>query len=365
MSETDALREQVRGLDARILELIAERMALVKRIGEGKKAAGVPLRDWEVERQVLSAARSTAQRVGLSPQLARSVMQLLIGESRAEQERQTWSSYSGDAEQILIVGGLGRMGRWFSEFFLNQGHTVSIHDTRSAAARGENGGAKLAELAGRASLVFVAVPLEKTAAAIDEVVAAGYRGVVCDVASLKSSLRPAMERARAAGAAVTSIHPMFGPSASTLSDKVICICDCGDAAATARVEALFRDTAATLVRLSIDEHDRIAAYVLGLSHLINVVFMRVLAESGLSFEQLRSVGSTTFLSQMNTTGTVIREDPRLYYAIQKLNPFTPGLYESLRAAVEGLTGSVLAGDLAGFAAAMTGGVEWMGDHDAH
>ena len=129
MSRLEQLRERIRKLDEDILGLIAERMETAKAIGQEKKEDGIPLRDWNVERQVLDRARRQAQAFDLSPQVVRSVMQTLITAARAEQERTSYSTYRGTAERILIIGGRGKMGRWFADFFGNQGHDVRVYDT--------------------------------------------------------------------------------------------------------------------------------------------------------------------------------------------------------------------------------------------
>jgi len=362
-----ALRERIRQLDEDILRLLAARLETAKAIGRQKKLAGIPLRDWNMERQVLDRAAAQAQQLGLPGPTVRAIMQTLIAAARVEQERTSFSTYRGTAESILIIGGHGRMGRWFADFFSNQGHRVSVYDPAARSAEAGNGPAavfSLAEGLSETSFALIAVPLPVVADVIDELTRLGYGGTICDIASLKSHLKPALQRARAAGLALTSIHPMFGPGARTLSDQVICVCDCGDAEATRRVEAFFADTAATLVRLSLDEHDRIISYVLGLSHLTNIVLAKVLMESGRTFDQLNRVGSTTFHSQMATTGTVIREDPELYYAIQRLNPFSTDLLSAFQRELATVADWIRNDDRAAFVAMMRAARRWMADDDA-
>ena len=118
-----------------------------------------------------------------------------------------------------------------------------------------------------------------------------------------------------------------------------------------------------LVRLTLDEHDRIASYVLGLSHFINVLFAAALSDSGLRYEQMRDVGSTTFASQMATTATVIRENPELYYAIQRYNPYTPTLYEGLKKTLDSITGWVQSENRDAFVACMKTGRDWLDEID--
>lgn len=358
MDKLEALRRRIRNLDSALLGLVAERMELAREIGREKLAAGVPLRDFEVEKRVLDRSDAAAAELGLAPELARAVMRSLIDESCRVQEHDRHAAYAGAAETVLIVGGRGRMGRWFARFLDSQGHRVRLFDRAPDDGEFASATSLAAGLEG-ATLAIVAVPLERVGEALAEVVATGYRGTLCDIASLKGHLAGDFERARAAGAAVTSIHPMFGPGARTLADRVVCLCDCGAPAATAHVAGLFRDTAATLVPLSLERHDEIAAYVLGLSHLINLVFARALSESGLSLAELATVGSTTFQSQLATTAAVTAESPDLYFAIQRLNAFTPRVHAGLARAVEELSTITAAGDAPAFTAAMTAARAWL------
>lgn len=351
VGDLETLRDRIRDIDAEIVRLVAARIETARAVGRAKQQAGVPLLDFEVERQVLDRAAQIAADLGIAAEPVRHVMQTLILTARDEQERLSYSGAAGTAEHIAVVGGLGRMGGWLVDFFENQGHLVEVLDRNDDPIAGSEG----------TSIAFLATPQESMPELIQRFADASYPGVVCDIASLKNHLRPAVEEAIASGLSVTSIHPMFGPTVRTLSDRVICVCNCGDPAATARVARLFSATAATLVPLEFEEHDRIVCYVLGLSHLLNLVFAGVLAGGELGFGELDRVGSTTFRAQMETTRTVVDEDPDLYFAIQRLNPFTPELYELVRQQLDVLAGVVGSGDRASFAAMMERSRRWLAE----
>lgn len=355
--ELAQLRASVREIDEQIVKLMAKRTATAAGIGQIKKRCGLPLRDWEVEKDVLALADRAAKVAGTSPTLVRSVMQLLIAEARTEQERRSFSRAAETGESILIIGGRGKMGQWFSDFLLNQGHRVDIFDIH-AAEDNSGRGRPLSALLPSNSMALVAAPLETVPQIIAELTAARYAGTVFDIASLKGHLKGAIAEAHQAGLSVTSIHPLFGPSARALSDKVICVCDCGDGQATQRVRSLFGETAVTLVDLSFDEHDSIMSYVLALSHLVNIVFAAVLTKSGFSYDRLEQVGSATFHSQMVTTSTVIEENPDLYYSIQRFNPFAAELFGRLKREVDLLTSAVLDNDRSAFVQAMLAARSW-------
>jgi chorismate mutase/prephenate dehydrogenase len=210
-----------------------------------------------------------------------------------------------------------------------------------------------------ASIVCTAVSLEMTPLVIEEIADAAFSGIAFDIASLKGHVEGSIEYARNRGVRITSIHPMFGPGARTLADKVFCICTCGCPEADHKVEELFKDTAVTLVPLSLQEHDRVISLVLGLSHLINIVFIKTLMHGNTAYTDLRRIASTTFLSQMVTAQSVIHENPYLYYAIQRLNPFKDNLYRTLQEEVEAISRIVLEGREEDFIEILEQAREWL------
>jgi chorismate mutase/prephenate dehydrogenase len=359
VKELDVLREKVREIDREIINLIARRIEMTKKIGEKKRDEGIPLRNWEIEKLVIESAQDVAQDLGISTNLVKSIMQKLIMESIIQQEIIHYSAYSGDKENILIIGGLGDMGGWFSYFFENQGHNVSVYDVRGTSDSFKSYNELTKEVLVEASFILIATPLDEVPLMIDTITELGFKNTVFDIASLKGHLKEPIERARARGVSITSIHPMFGPNERTLSGKVICLCDCGVEEANQRVEHLFRDTAASIIKLSLNEHDRIISYVLALSHIINVIFIKSIMQGGYTNRDLKSVASTTFLAQMVTAESVIKENPSLYYAIQRLNPFKADLYKNLKTTVESIADAVLQGNGRKFIDIMEKGREWL------
>src|SRR5688572_4517925 len=128
------LRARLDTLDQQLLTLIAERQTLSREVGELKRSVGRATRDFQREREVLTQARATAQGLGISPELAESVLRLLIRGSLTTQERMRVASGArGSGRSALVIGGAGKMGRWFAEFLASQGYQVTVADP---AARG-------------------------------------------------------------------------------------------------------------------------------------------------------------------------------------------------------------------------------------
>ena len=358
MSDIEKLRKEVRKVDQEIIKLIGKRLSITKKIGGKKKKKGIPLKDWKVEKEVIKNALDEAREEGLSEKLVKTIMRYIITESKRQQEILHYSSYSGDKEDILIIGGLGEMGLWFANLFANQGHDVFIYDIKGKSKQFKSF-TDLEKAVQEASCILLAIPFEIMPEIIDKIIELEFKGTVFDIASLKEYSNNSIKKALKSGISYTSIHPMFGPKVNTLSDRVICICDCKDKKANEKVKTFFKDTSATIVEIPIEEHDKIISYVLALSHVINIIFMKTLMDGEYDYPELKEIASTTFTSQMKTTKEVISENSELYYAIQKFNPFKNNLYNRLDQAMKYVIESVLKGKKEDFIKIMEEGKEWI------
>jgi chorismate mutase/prephenate dehydrogenase len=106
------------------------------------------------------------------------------------------------------------------------------------------------------------------------------------------------------------------------------------------------------VDLSLEEHDEVMAWVLGLSHLVNIAFASALAESGEEMPLLERISSSTFNAQLRVAAQVVSENPHLYYEIQQGNDRTAGVVDRFRRSLEGLAGAVAEGEEERFVQAM-------------
>ena len=137
--------------------------------------------------------------------------------------------------------------------------------------------------------------------------------------------------------------------------------DLGNAAALEAVQQLFAPTMAERIVMSLDDHDRLIAYVLGLSHALNIAFFTALADSGEAAPRLARLSSTTFDAQLDVASRVARESPDLYYEIQSLNDYGAESLEALSKAVERIRTAVLSQDSAAFVALMRRGHDYLED----
>src|SRR5215212_9262889 len=352
----DPLRQELGQIDRDILALVSRRQAVAQKIGQAKRDAGIPTRDYRQERDVVQRARAAATQHGLSPDLGEELILALIRGSLTIQEKDTVATRGeGSGRRVLVIGGAGHMGRWFVRYLGAQGFTVEIADPSEAGIPGIVHHRDWRAVTLDHEIIVVAASMPATAVILEELAKAPPPGVVFDVGSLKSPLRRGLHALRAAGANVTSVHPMFGPDTELLSGRHVIFVDLGAPQATAAARALFEPTMATLVEMDLESHDRLIAYVLGLSHALNIAFFTALAESGEAAPKLATLSSTTFDAQLGVAAKVARENPDLYFEIQTLNDYGTESLAALLYAVERLRSVVRAGDLEGFRGLMTRG----------
>lgn len=347
-------RDRLDEIDRRLLELVAERQAVIAGIAGVKRSTGFPLRDFKRERDVFQKARAKAEEVGVSADVAEELMRLLIRYSLTQQEQTNLLAHAnGGGQRALVIGGAGKMGGWFAQFLFSQGFEVEIADPRAQPGERNLPDWRASDL--DHDYVVVAAPIGATNVILQELAARRPRGIVMDLGSLKSPLRQGLAALRDAGVRTASIHPMFGPDVELLSGRHVVFIDLGDDEALAGARALFAPTMAEQVVTTLEEHDQLMAFVLGLSHALNIAFFTALAESGKDAAGLMRMSSTTFDAQFEIARNVAHESPALYYEIQRLNEFGRLPLDALKRAVDAIRDAIAAGDEPRFAALMEAG----------
>ncbi len=356
--DLEALRRELAEVDRQILDCWARRDAITTSIGRTKQATGVPIHNPDQEREVLERARKHAEKRGLSPEIAVEILRLLMQSSLGRQETlRVRSEWLGDDRPALVIGGGGRMGRWFCRFLTAQGYRVTVADPAAGPPgipRVDNWRQTRDEFA----LTVIAAPLGASGPILEEIAASGRKGLVFDIGSVKAPLSQGHEALRRSACHAASVHPMFGPDALVLHGCHVLVMDLGSKEAADDAARVFGGTMAEVLRLPLADHDPLIAYVLGLSHALNLAFLRALAESGEQAPTLDRISSVTFNRQLQVAAAVARENPRLYYEIQHANPHGDRALAVLLEAVTKVR-EAAAGDEPAFVRIMQNGLEYL------
>jgi len=354
----DELRSNLSNIDRQLVELIAERQKVVAEIGKSKVGSGTGTRDYAREKDVLEMGRQQAAEMGVDPDLVENLLEMLIRTSLESQERdRVVAEGKGDGRKALVIGGAGKMGRWFVEFFASQGFATTVADTTLSDGPGQF--KNWTDAGVEFDVIVVAAPLAVSGRILAQLAVLKPQGLIFDIGSLKSPLIDGLKELQSAGCRVTSLHPMYGPNTRLLSGRHLIFCDVGDAEATAAAKELFAATMVEQIDMGLEDHDRLIAYVLGLSHALNIAFFTALAESGEAAPKLAQMSSTTFDSQLLVSAAVAQDNPHLYFEIQNLNKFGLGPLDALCEAAGRIRESVAGGDEQAFVDLMHKGRDYL------
>ncbi|HEX9817093.1 MAG TPA: prephenate dehydrogenase/arogenate dehydrogenase family protein [Candidatus Thermoplasmatota archaeon] len=336
MTELDNLRSRILEIDEEMLALWKERDDAAARIGAIKHTQGLPLQNFEVEKAVLEHAIKTGIGLGLNTDRVRTLVRMLIESAVTVQEREHVKRSARGGRRALIIGGAGLMGGWFSRFLEGQGYQVFVDDPRPSNYPLPPKDADL-------DLILVATPPSTVPDVLPKAAArAGPKTLVADIASIKGDSVKILRQLASSGAKVASIHPMFGPSAEVLIGRNVVVMDCGNRDAVKHARSLFDTTTVKIHEMPVEEHDEFMAELLGLSHATSLAFNETLARGKIPFSKLEPLSSTTFRKQVDVSREVARENPRLYFEIQKLNPETSQIFDRMEEAVAELRKMVAA-----------------------
>ena len=271
----------------------------------------------------------------------------LVRASVSAQDRDSVRRASvGAGKTAVVVGGEGRMGRWFVQFLADQGYATGTLDVR--ASDEENAWARQA--LPTADLVDQRGSAGRDGGALRRVGRRIHRPASSPTSpASRRRWSASIRRLQQAGARVASMHPMFGPSVVLLRDCDVVICDTGDLHAQREVERLFSTTTARVVHLPLDEHDRQMADVLTLAHATAIAFALALPE------QPTPLRSTTLGALRSLSSNVVRESPDVYFEIQARNPNSAQALTRLAAAIGRVQAAVQNDDAEAFAALMEEG----------
>ena len=352
------LRKRLTGLDKKLIEIIGERQGIVQEIGQYKQQVGRATRDYERESAVLTMAKEHAHEVGIEPSLAEEILRILIRSSLTNQEKdRVVAEGKGDGRKVLVIGGAGRMGRWFVDFFNSQGFATYVADKN--IEDGELCFSNWRDAGMDYDVVIIATPIEVSANILLALAKKKPQGLIFDIGSLKTPLRNGLQALADEGCMVTSLHPMFGPETELLSGRHLIFVDVGNQEATNKAKELFDSTMVKSLDMNIDNHDRLIAYVLGLSHALNIVFFTALSGSGEAAPELAKLSSTTFDAQLLVSEAVASDSPELYFEIQKLNEYGIEPLDALCTSASLIREIVMDNDQQGFIELMEKGKEYL------
>ncbi|HME52430.1 MAG TPA: prephenate dehydrogenase/arogenate dehydrogenase family protein [Candidatus Lokiarchaeia archaeon] len=251
---------------------------------------------------------------------------------------------------ITIIGATGLMGRWFLTYFASRDWTVHGYSRSSEKLKNLENDLKVGGMEGKilltnnledcvpvSSWVMLSVPItahEESISAVAPLV--NQDAVLFDIASVKGVIPSLLNTARQEhGIHVLSTHPMFGPGAESMKNKNFILIDLeGDKMILDEFKAIIEQDKPTVIETSVQEHDGMIAYTLGIPHMLNILFGKFLKDSDASLEKIVAFEGTTFHLQHLISQEVMTQDPFIYATIELENQAFIDMLSNFKATVD-------------------------------
>lgn len=191
--------------------------------------------------------------------------------------------------QVTIIGGAGRMGRFFSSYLSQAGHQVNILES--------NDWGQAEELLAGVNLVLVCVPIECTVQTIRKL--APYLSsttALADITSIKAPMVRTMLESH--NGPVMGCHPMFGPGIKSFDSQKFVICPGRQAEAFQWFLELIQKDGGDLIYASSEEHDRIMTTVQAIRNFNTLSFGVLLSEESVEIERSLDFASPMYSQQI-------------------------------------------------------------------
>ena len=299
----DELRGEIDKIDEEIVDLLARRLGKVKSVVAIKKKLGLPIHHPAREENLISQRREQAAQAGLDPDHVEELYRCIVRQSRVRQVAHVAKTGVRPGSRVLIVGGRGQMGQYLGRCFSEGGYEVRSLDTDDWPQAGQ--------LCQGIDLALVSVPIHFTVGVVEQLGPhLPSRCVLADITSLKKEPVSAMLRAHAGP--VIGLHPLFGPSTSSMDQQLVVATPGRDAEACQWLVEQLISWGNIVLTIDAKEHDELMDLVQGLRHFATFAFGRFLCRRQVNLGRTLEVSSPIYRLELGMVGRMFAQDAGLY-----------------------------------------------------
>jgi chorismate mutase/prephenate dehydrogenase len=305
------MREKIDAIDTEIVNLLSRRQKVIEDVVAYKKAHHLPVYHPAREEDLISLRRQQAEKALLDPDFIEELFRCIVRQSRIKQTAHLARKGVFPNGTVLIVGGRGEMGRYFERWFCDAGYAVRIMDKEDWS--------QVDVLCQGIDLALLSVPIDITAEIAERLgPLLPQDAVFADITSTKVTPMKAMMASHQGP--VTGLHPLFGPTTSTLDKQIVVVTHGRHPEACQWVVDQFAAWGAVIVESKADEHDRIMAIVQTLRHFATFAFGQFLSFKGVDLERTLEFSSPIYRLELGMVGRLFAQDPSLYSEIIFASP---------------------------------------------
>jgi len=220
--------------------------------------------------------------------------------------------------RVGVVGG-GAMGQWLKRE-IGKEHDVLIYDVDKS----KSDVGSLAALVEWSEVVLVAVPFWDTAKVLSDIAPMASGKLIMDIATFKEGLAE-VYRQFPPDAEVATVHPLFGPGASSIKGQRVLIMEVPGRSGAQRAFDFWRSLGAEVEWGDLSKHDYYVSRTIALSYAVGLALARLYSEVG---EEIIKYGGTSFKYLATYAFSLLRDkNARRYAERAPLDEFIRALRE--------------------------------------
>jgi prephenate dehydrogenase len=256
--------------------------------------------------------------------------------------------------KILIIGGTGDTGQWFTRFYKKHGWDVTVWGANKRKDIAERLDVPFAcdldrELA-LSDVVMISVPIDLTEQVIADIAPKMKQGsLLMDITSVKTKPVHAMQQYAPEGVEILGTHPMFGPTIPDLQGQIIILVPVEGRCEhwLPVIRSLYEKQGVHIELATPQEHDRMMAVVQGLTHFAYISIGAAMAELDFDVPASRRFMSPVYEIMLDFVGRILAQNPYLYAMIQ-MNPEVKAVHHAFMKVCEDMSDKVNSNDIQGF-----------------
>jgi chorismate mutase/prephenate dehydrogenase len=345
------LRREIDAIDEQVVDLLARRHGKVHAAMAIKKTAGLPVYHPAREEDLISQRRRQAAHAGLDPDHVEELYRCILRQSRMRQTVHAARSGVRPGAKVLVIGGRGQMGQYFARWFGEAGYEVRVLDTEDWP--------RVRELCDAIDLALVSVPIHSTASVISQL--GPWLPAACvlaDITSVKQGPVAAMLAAHAGP--VLGLHPLFGPSTSSMDQQIVVACPAREPGACQWVLDQLTSWGNIVMPLEAKAHDEVMDLVQAVRHFATFAFGRFLARRRVNLARTLEFSSPIYRLELGMVGRLFAQDASLYADIIFASPERRAVLQEFIASVASAQALLAAGDVEEFCREFRQVAEWFG-----
>jgi prephenate dehydrogenase len=234
--------------------------------------------------------------------------------------------------KVAIIGGSGKMGRWFANFLLKEGMEVILSARNEKKLINLKESLKVqiafknAEAIKNADIILISVPIDSFEGVVKEISPfVTSNQIILDITSIKELPVEIMHEYIKKGT-ILGTHPVFGPDVENASNQNFILTPITPKEETlaAKFEKWLSKRGFNVIKMSPQKHDELMSVILGFSHFVGIAICDTLLSLE-NFEEIKGANGTSFKILLTFARKVISEDPEFYAALQMNLPNVVGV----------------------------------------